>query len=85
MDRGLWRYTRHPNYFGDFMVWWGLYLAALSTGEAWWTVAGPLVMSALLMKYSGAGLLDKALVERRAGYADYIARTPAFFPGRPKL
>jgi steroid 5-alpha reductase family enzyme len=83
MDRGLWRYTRHPNYFGDFMVWWGLYLVALDTG-AWWSVIGPIVMTALLMKYSGAGLLEKTITKRRPGYDEYIRRTNSFFPGPPK-
>ena len=83
MDRGLWRYTRHPNYFGDFCVWWGLYLVAADAGH-WWTILGPAVMTALLMKYSGAGLLEKSIVTRRPGYEDYIKRTNAFFPGPPK-
>ncbi len=56
MDRGLWRYTRHPNYFGDFCVWWGIYLVA-AAGGVWWAVFSPIVMSALLMRYSGVGLL----------------------------
>ena len=83
MDRGLWRYTRHPNYFGDFMVWWGLYAIALATGDAWWTVVGPLLMSFLLLRVSGVALLEKSLNKRREGYADYAARTNAFFPGPP--
>ncbi|HUO46896.1 MAG TPA: DUF1295 domain-containing protein [Acidimicrobiia bacterium] len=80
MDRGLWRYTRHPNYFGDFCVWWGLYLIALEAGH-WWTIIGPLVMTTLLIKYSGAGLLEKTIGRRRPGYEEYIRRTNAFFPG----
>jgi steroid 5-alpha reductase family enzyme len=83
MDLGLWRYTRHPNYFGDFCVWWGLYLIALDAGH-WWTIVGPAAMTALLMKYSGAGLLEKTIVNRRPGYEDYIRRTNTFFPGPPK-
>jgi len=81
MDRGLWRYTRHPNYFGDFCVWWGLYLIAVA-GGAWWTVASPVLMSLLLMKVSGVTLLESTIVERRPEYAAYKARTNAFFPGR---
>ena len=84
MDRGFWRYTRHPNYFGDFCVWWGFYALALSAG-GWWSIAGPLLMSALLMKVSGVTLLEKDIGERRPAYADYIRRTPAFFPGRRKM
>jgi steroid 5-alpha reductase family enzyme len=83
MDRGLWRYTRHPNYFGDFSIWWGFYLIALSAG-AWWSIVGPLIMSTLLMKVSGVGLLEKDIGERRPKYADYIRRTNAFFPWLPK-
>ena len=83
MDRGLWRYTRHPNYFGDFCVWWGFYLIALSAG-AWWSIIGPLVMSALLMKYSGAGLLERDIGGRRPQYAEYIRRTSGFFPRPPR-
>ena len=82
-DQGLWRYTRHPNYFGDFCVWWGLFLVALDFGH-WWTIVGPLVMSALLIRYSGAGLLEKTIGKRRPGYDEYVARTNAFFPGPPK-
>ena len=84
MDRGCWRYTRHPNYFGDFCVWWGFYALALSAG-GWWSIAGPLLMSALLMKVSGVTLLEKDIGERRPAYADYIRRTPAFFPGRRRV
>ncbi|MDX1447640.1 MAG: DUF1295 domain-containing protein, partial [Acidimicrobiia bacterium] len=83
LDQGLWRYTRHPNYFGDFCVWWGLYLIALA-GGAWWTVIGPAVMSVLLMRYSGVGLLEKTIGKRRSGYDEYVRTTNAFFPGPPK-
>jgi steroid 5-alpha reductase family enzyme len=80
MDRGVWRYTRHPNYFGDFMVWWGFYLFALGTG-AWWSFIGPAVMTVLLMRVSGAALLEKKLTTTREGYAQYVRTTNAFFPG----
>jgi steroid 5-alpha reductase family enzyme len=83
MDHGLWRYTRHPNYFGEFCVWWGFYLIALA-GGGWWAVVSPLLMSVLLLKVSGVTLLEKDIVERRPAYRDYIARTNAFFPGAPK-
>jgi len=83
MDRGLWRYTRHPNYFGDFCVWWGLYLVALA-GGLWWTLFSPVVMSILLIRVSGAGLLEKTIGDRRPGYAEYIESTNAFFPGPPR-
>jgi steroid 5-alpha reductase family enzyme len=83
MDRGFWRWTRHPNYFGDFCVWWGLYLLALAAG-AWWSIAGPFLMSILLMRVSGVTLLEKDIGERRPKYADYVRRTNAFFPGPPR-
>jgi len=79
MDRGLWRYTRHPNYFGEFCVWWGLFAIALPGGA--WSVVSPLVMSVLLLKVSGVALLENDIGERRPAYRDYVARTNAFFPG----
>jgi steroid 5-alpha reductase family enzyme len=82
MDRGLWRYTRHPNYFGEFCVWWGFYLVALSAG-GWWTLISPLLVSFTLLKVSGVALLEKDIAERRPDYRDYILRTNAFFPGPP--
>jgi steroid 5-alpha reductase family enzyme len=83
MDRGLWRYTRHPNYFGDFCVWWGLYLVCVA-GGAWWTVLSPILMSILLLKVSGVSLLESTIGERRPDYAAYQARTNSFFPGPPR-
>jgi len=83
LDRGVWRYSRHPNYFGDFCVWWGIYLIA-AAGGAWSTLLSPLVMSILLMKVSGVPLLESTVVDRRPEYADYQSRTNAFFPGPPK-
>lgn len=83
MDRGLWRYTRHPNYFGDFCVWWSFYLFAVAAG-GWWSIVSPLLMSFLLLKVSGVAMLEKTIADRRPKYADYIARTNAFFPGPRK-
>jgi steroid 5-alpha reductase family enzyme len=83
MNRGFWRYTRHPNYFGDFCVWWGLYLMAVGAG-AWWSIAGPILMAILLMRVSGVTLLERTIGKRRPGYADYARRTNAFFPWFPK-
>jgi len=82
MDRGLWQLTRHPNYFGDFCVWWGLYLIAASAG-ATWTIFSPLLMSFLLLKVSGVTLSEKTITDRRPDYAAYQARTSAFFPWPP--
>ena len=83
MDRGLWRYTRHPNYFGDFTVWWGLFLVSLAAG-GWWGIIGPIVMSVFLLRVSGVTMLERTITKRRPGYADYIARTSTFFPWPPK-
>lgn len=83
MDRGLWRYTRHPNYFGEFCVAWGFWLLAVA-GGAWWTLFAPLLMSLLLLRVSGVALLEKDIGERRPAYRDYVARTNAFFPGPPR-
>lgn len=83
MDRGLWRLTRHPNYFGDFCVWWGIYLIA-TAGGAGSTIGSPILMSFLLMRVSGVTLLEASITERRPEYAAYRSRTNAFFPGPPK-
>ncbi|MEU8777091.1 DUF1295 domain-containing protein [Streptomyces sp. NPDC048606] len=84
MDRGLWAWTRHPNYFGDFLVWWGLYLTACATWQtAAATLISPLVMSALLIKGSGKRLLEAHMADR-PGYADYRARTSGFLPRPPR-
>ena len=83
MDRGLWRYTRHPNYFGDCLVWWGLFLIAAG-GGAWPTVISPLLMSFLLMKVSGVALLERSITDRRPEYAAYIRSTSPFFPLPPR-
>jgi len=81
MDRGLWRYSRHPNYFGECCVWWGFWLVAAAAG-AWWTLLSPLLMTLLLIKVSGVPLLEQDLGRHRPGYAAYKRRTPAFVPWR---
>jgi steroid 5-alpha reductase family enzyme len=84
MDRGLWRYTRHPNYFGDFCVWWGLFLIALATPYGPWSIVGPIVMSILLMRVSGVPMLERSIGKRRPGYAEYAKKTSTFFPRPPR-
>jgi len=84
MDRGLWATTRHPNYFGECLVWWGLFLITLSTPDSWWTMVSPLTITFLLLKVSGVTLLEKTIVEHRPKYRDYIERTSAFLPWPPK-
>jgi len=84
MDRGLWRYTRHPNYFGDFCVWWGIWLVVLPAGGTWWTLVGPALMSVLLIRVSGKALLERGMRKRRPEYVAYIERTSGFFPRPPR-
>jgi steroid 5-alpha reductase family enzyme len=82
MDRGVWRYTRHPNYFGDTAQWWGYYLIAASAG-GWWTIFSPVIMSLFLLRVSGVTLLEKTLTSR-PGYEEYIRNTSAFIPWFPQ-
>jgi steroid 5-alpha reductase family enzyme len=84
MDRGLWRYTRHPNYFGDCCVWWGLYGIAAATPLGVWTIASPILMTFLLLRVSGVALLERSIGKRRPDYAEYTARTSAFVPWPPR-
>jgi len=82
METGLWRYTRHPNYFGDALLWWGLGLIGAATG-AWWCLAGPAFMTLLLVRVSGVSLLEKDIAGRRPEYVAYVRRTSAFLPWPP--
>ncbi len=84
MDRGLWRYTRHPNYFGDALLWWGIFLVAASAPYGVYTIFSPALMTFLLMRVSGVRLLEKKLRKTKPAYAAYAAETNAFFPGPPK-
>ena len=84
MDRGLWSLTRHPNYFGDSCVWWGIGIVAAEAGTAAWGLIGPVVMTLFLTKVSGVPMLERSLAKRKPGYADYMARTSGFFPRPPK-
>ncbi|MBK9517560.1 MAG: DUF1295 domain-containing protein [Anaeromyxobacter sp.] len=83
LDTGLWRYTRHPNYFGDACAWWGLGLLGLAAGAPW-TLAAPALMTFLLVRVSGVALLEQDIGQRRPGYREYVRRTSAFFPWFPK-
>ncbi|MEX6723952.1 DUF1295 domain-containing protein [Parapedomonas caeni] len=84
MDRGLWRYTRHPNYFGDALTWWGLYLVAAETATGRWAIVGPLLLTWTLMKWSGAPTVEGKMKKTRPEYADYIRRTSGFLPLPPR-
>jgi steroid 5-alpha reductase family enzyme len=83
MDQGLWRYTRHPNYFGDACVWWGLWLVAAEQWQGWPAVLAPLVMTLVLTKGTGAGETERRMKDR-PGFADYVARTSGFLPLPPR-
>ncbi|RKQ72183.1 steroid 5-alpha reductase family enzyme [Litorimonas taeanensis] len=84
MDKGLWKYTRHPNYFGDACVWWGLFLIASETPYGLWTIIGPILLTWTLMRWSGAPTVEGRLHKTRPGYADYVRRTSGFIPMPPK-
>ncbi|MEO7053374.1 MAG: DUF1295 domain-containing protein [Rhizomicrobium sp.] len=84
LDTGIWAWSRHPNYFGDFLMWWGFFALGIAAGGPWWTILGPIAMSALLIHYSGAGLMEDTIKNRRPGYADYVRRTSLFVPWPPR-
>jgi steroid 5-alpha reductase family enzyme len=84
MDRGLWAYTRHPNYFGDVLVWWGIYLMVLSAPGAWWTLISPAVITLVLLKMTGVVLTEKTILATRPQYREYMRKTSAFVPWFPK-
>jgi steroid 5-alpha reductase family enzyme len=84
MDRGFWRYTRHPNYFGDACAWWGIAIVAAESGLGAWGIVGAVVMTVLLLRVSGVALLEKSLKKRKPEYQAYIDRTSAFFPLPPR-
>jgi steroid 5-alpha reductase family enzyme len=84
LDSGLFRYSRHPNYFGEAVLWWGFWLCALDRPFGWLTIAAPALMTFLLVKVSGVAMLDAHLSRTRSGYADYVRRTSAFLPLPPR-
>jgi len=84
MKKGLWAYSRHPNYFGESLIWWGLFLITLATPGSFWTVISPMVITFLLLKVSGVTLLEKTIVDSRPEYRDYIESTSSFIPRLPR-
>ena len=84
MDVGLWRYTRHPNYFGETVMWWGIFLVVLPVPYGWLTIVSPLLLTFLILKVSGVTMLEKNQKQAKPKYADYIRRTSAFIPMPPK-
>jgi steroid 5-alpha reductase family enzyme len=83
LDRGLWRYSRHPNYFGECCVWWGFACFGMAAG-GWWSAGSAVLMTWLLLRVSGVTLLERSIGERRNGYAEYVRRTSAFVPWPPR-
>lgn len=84
MDQGLWSLTRHPNYFGDALLWWGIGIVGAETGSGVIGFIGPVVMTFFLLKVSGVPMLERSLKKRREGYDEYVARTSGFIPRPPK-
>jgi len=84
LDTGLWRFTRHPNYFGDCCVWWGLYLIAAESGIGIWALPGPVLLTVLLTRWSGMPTIEGRLRRKKPGYEEYVRKTPAFVPWLPK-
>lgn len=84
MDQGLWKYSRHPNYFGETLIWWGMFLITFSTPYGYWAIISPITITFLLLKVSGVTLLEKDITERRPEYRDYMKNTNAFMPWFPK-
>jgi steroid 5-alpha reductase family enzyme len=84
LDRGLWRYSRHPNYFGESLLWWGYGAVAMAATGSWWVWLGPAAMTLLLLRVSGVTLLESGLKARKPAYAAYVARTSAFVPWFPR-
>jgi steroid 5-alpha reductase family enzyme len=84
LDTGLWRYTRHPNYFGDACTWWGIWLVAAETATGLWSLPAPILITYLLTRLSGVPMLEHRLSKTRPDYAAYVQRTSSFFPLPPK-
>ena len=83
LDKGLWKYTRHPNYFGDTFIWWAYAIFSVSAGS-YWPIIGSVIMTILIIKVSGVSLLEKTLKNKKPGYEEYIRKTNSFFPWFPK-
>lgn len=82
LTTGLWKFSRHPNYFGEAVVWWGIYIIALAAG-AWWTIFSPILMTWLLVRVSSVAMLERT-TSLKLGYEEYVRKTSAFVPWLPK-
>jgi steroid 5-alpha reductase family enzyme len=80
MDKGLWAFSRHPNYFGESLIWWGIFLITLSTRRSIWTIISPILITFLLLRVSGVRMLERTITKRRPEYEAYIRNTSAFIP-----
>ena len=83
MDRGLWGWSRHPNYFGEAALWWGFFAIGFGASHMLWLILSPLLVTFLLLQVSGISLMEEKIDERRPGYADYKRRVSAFVPWPP--
>jgi steroid 5-alpha reductase family enzyme len=83
LNKGFWKYTRHPNYFGDSAVWWAYGIFSIAAGS-YWQIIGSIIMTLLIIKISGVSLLEKTLKDTKPQYRDYIQKTNSFFPWFPK-
>ena len=83
LNTGFWKYTRHPNYFGDSAVWWAYGIFSIAAGS-YWQIIGSIIMTLLIIKISGVSLLEKTLKDTKPKYMDYIEKTNSFFPWFPK-
>jgi steroid 5-alpha reductase family enzyme len=84
MQNGLWAYSRHPNYFGECLVWWGFFVICLANPAGIWTLFSPLIVTLVLVKLTGVALTEKTMLKSRPQYLDYMQRTPSFIPWFPK-
>ena len=84
MDRGLWGWSRHPNYFGEAVMWWGYFMVGFSVSHQWWLLLSPVLVTFLLLQVSGVALMESDIEKRRPGYAEYKKRVSAFIPLPPR-
>jgi steroid 5-alpha reductase family enzyme len=84
MDRGLWGWSRHPNYFGEALMWWGYFAIGFGASHMWWLLLSPILVTFLLLQVSGVTLMEYMMDQRRPGYSEYRRRVSAFVPMPPR-